>query len=35
MKCYFWIPHLKIMSGTNFHENGTSQTQIINVKATL
>ena len=20
-KCYFWIHHLKIMSGTNFHEN--------------
>ena len=20
-KCYFWIHHLKIMAGTNFHEN--------------
>ena len=34
-KCYFWIPHLKIMPGTNFHENITSQTQIINVNASL
>ena len=35
LKCYFWIPHLKIMPGTNFHENITSQTQIITVNATL
>ena len=34
-KCYFWIHHLKIMPGTNFHENITSQSQIINVNASL
>ena len=34
-KCYFWIPHLKIMPGTKFHENITSQTQIINVNTSL
>ena len=34
-KYYFCIPHLKIMPGTNFHENITSQTQIINVNASL
>ena len=32
-KCYFLIPHLNIMPGTNCHENITSQTQIINVNA--
>ena len=34
-KCYFWIPHLRIMPGTNFHENITSQTKIINVNVSL
>ena len=34
-KHYFCIPHLKIMPSTNFHENITSQTQIINVNASL
>ena len=34
-KCYFWIRHLKIMPCTSFHENVTSQTQIINVNASL
>ena len=32
-KCYFLIPRLNIMPGTNCHENITSQTQIINVNA--
>ena len=32
---YFWIPHLKIVRGTNFHENVTRQTQIININASL
>ena len=35
LKCYFWIPHLKIMPGTHFHENITSQTQVINIHASL
>ena len=35
LKCNFLISHLKIIPGTNFHENITSQTQISNVKATL
>ena len=34
-KCYFWIPNLQIMPGTNFNENITYQTQIINVNASL
>ena len=34
-KCHFWSLHLKIVPGTNFHENITSQTQIINVNASL
>ena len=35
LKCCFWIPYLKIMPGTNFYENITSQIQIINVNTTL
>ena len=34
-KCYFWIPHLKTRPDTHFHENITSQTQVINVNASL
>ena len=34
-KCYFWIPHLQIMPGTNFHEKITSHPQIINLNASL
>ena len=34
-KCYFWVPHLKDIPGTHFHENITSQTQVINVNASL
>ena len=34
-KCYFWIPHLKIRPDTHFHENITSQTQVIKVNASL
>ena len=34
-KCYFWIPHLKIMRGTHFHENITSQTHVNNINASL
>ena len=33
--CYLWILYLKIMPGTNFHENITSQTRIINANASL
>ena len=34
-KCYYWIPHLKVIPGTYFHENITSQTEVINVNASL
>ena len=34
-KCYYWIPRLKVIPGTYFHENITSQTEFINVNASL
>ena len=34
-KCYYWIPRLKVIPGTYFHENITSQTEVINVNASL